>query len=118
MNEQPEILTDSHGGRWEPDPNGSHGWWWSKENAVDLSRYFSPWPIEDRDGRKVTPHGGHDDGMVFYRYRPIEIEVEVNVYEAAARIVRATINRDLTRAEAERLRGLTDAGVFRAAWEK
>lgn len=68
--------------------------------------YTSSLSGPERDGCPADCHGD-----------PI-VEVEVDVYEAAARIVRATVGRDLTEAEAERLRAMTDAGMFRAAWER
>lgn len=43
---------------------------------------------------------------------------EVNAYEASARIVRATVGRDLTPGEAKRLRAVVDSHGIRAAWQK
>lgn len=120
MTSDQKIYTDRCGRRWVRDANGTHGWWGGLD---DVGYGFAPWSCEDADGRLTAEDGERslNGRSVFYRFSSAskverKVEVEVNVYEAAARIVRATIARELTKDEAERLRGLTDAGMFRAAW--
>lgn len=71
-------------------------------NADRLAKQIARWP---RSSTCAARSGATDTD-------------EVDVYEAAARIVRATVGRDLTVEDAERLRAMTDAGMFRAAWER
>lgn len=69
-------------------------------NADRLAKQIARWPVSSTCAARSG----------------VTEESEINVYEAAARIVRATIDRELTKDEARRLRGFTDAGAFFASW--